>query len=97
MSDTPLAALLKLAGINPGQRATWFTGCTLVGLVLFVPTKDQGETIARLFGPTLKAVRPTLAMKVATPQPQPPSYLNAAGRKAWKGEQREAQAQRLPD
>ena len=93
--DTPLVDLLKCCAIPSNFAGNWFLGCTVEGNTLYVTSREQGERLARLFGEKLRASRPHLTMRVlvaapVTPKPvkaQPPSYLNAAGRKAWQAEQ----------
>jgi hypothetical protein len=94
--EKALLDFLKMAGVPCAQREVWFSGCTVTDTTLYAPTKAQAEDIARLFGAQLKQHRPNLHLRVAAPSSsteQPPGYLNAAGRKAWKGEQRQAAQQ----
>lgn len=88
---TALIELLKDAGIPSHYAGLWFLDCTFDHGVLWVPTRQDGQCLARLFGVQLRAVYPTIKIQVSIKQrpedtAQPPSYLNAAGRKAWKAE-----------
>ena len=90
-----LASLLKRAGVPSYYVGAWFAGCALRGSVLEVPDRALGEQLVQLFGPALRAADPRLTVRVvmaaATVAPkksQPPSYLNAKGRKWWATQQR---------
>lgn len=58
--------------------------------MLWVPERGHAESLARLYGPQLRQACPSLTMRVGTPngkpKDEPPKFLNASGRKAWKGE-----------
>ena len=99
-----LPDLLKTAGIPSHYAALWFDGCALEASTLYVPDKPTGERLARLYGPQLREALPSLHIRVGVPlsqrasaTPQPPGFLNAAGRKAWHGQRKEAAQQRLQE
>lgn len=85
-----LVNLIRRAKVRKYWGHVWFGGCVLDGTVLWVPHHDQAESLARLYGPALRKALPALTMRVGKPtnpaKSEPPRYLNAAGRKAWKGE-----------
>jgi hypothetical protein len=77
---------LKRAGIPSGYLQSYFIGATLVGSILFIPDKVTAESVAKNFGQQLSTVIPKLRIRVGeAPKPDPgPSYLNAAGKRAWR-------------
>jgi hypothetical protein len=83
-----LRDVLINAGIPSGYMATFFRDAELVKDVLYVKERGVGESIARLFGPQLRGVIPSLKLKVGSPltlaKAEPPNYLNAAGKRAWR-------------
>lgn len=86
-----LLNLLRRAQIRRYWSHLWFRGCVFESGVLWVPERSHAESLARLYGPQLREAFPGLTMRVGTPNgkpesEKPPSFLNAAGRKAWKGE-----------
>ena len=102
MPSTTLVELLKSAGVPSFYAGVWFRGCDLVNGTLYVPDRQSGESIGKLFGGKLRAAFPALHIRVGAPlkaadKPSPPSILNAAGRKAWRGEQHTAKQQTLQE
>jgi len=74
------------AGITQYFLGNWFADCRLEKSILFVPDQDAGKSIAKLFGPQLKAVMPDLVIRVemqtaqtepTKPSPFKKSYLKA--------------------
>ncbi len=57
-------------------RDLYFRGCALTSGVLFVPNRETGEMIARLFGADLKRVIPDLRITVqaVTAKPRPSAF-----------------------
>ncbi len=93
-------SLLRSAQIPSGYVNSWFRDCAFVSGVLFVPDRELGVSIGKLFGEKLRVVCPQLKIQVivAAPKAKPadsaPSFLNAKGRAAWK---KEAAQQRLTE
>ncbi len=99
---TTLLELLKMAHVSPGQREGFFDSCWLDGNVIMCPERAQAERVARLFGNQIREIIPTVAIRVAVAAPKAPDakprktkpksdvpgYLNAAGQKWFKAEQR---------
>jgi hypothetical protein len=90
--DRALDSLLVSAGIPRYFLGLWFDGCRLEKTILFVPDRESGESIARLFGPQLRAVMPDVLIRVslevkAAPKPKP-SAMKASWHKMQAKQQK---------
>ena len=79
--DRALDSLLMAAQIPRYYQANWFADCRLEKSILFVPDRETGECLVRLFGEQLRRVIPDLLLRVSAPIVAPkgkPSVLKKA-------------------
>jgi hypothetical protein len=80
MVSDSLRSLLKTARIPSYYVQNWFTGAEFAVGVLSVPDREQAQAIAKLFGDKLRAVAPSLQIRVSVnsapkiPKPRPSAF-----------------------
>ena len=91
-----LQDLLALAGVTPHAQRAWFEDAVYLPPVLYVRDAKTCADVERLFGAAICQHRPQTVIQVKGQAQEPPRYLNAKGRKAWRGELVKATQAKLP-